>query len=460
MKAFNIKSSLTIRFILIFGVIWSVALVIVYFASSYYRQEEFYRRLYGRAETIARLLVDVEQVDAKLLREIEAASPVQLTYEEISVFDYEDEEIFTTDLTDTIRISREVINEIRLLEELRWTQFPGDFEILGILYKGNYDRYVVIAGAQDVYGIRKLQNLRNILVMVFFSSLIIAGFVGRNYAGKALEPMSEVIEEVNQIDSRQLHTRVSEGNRHDEIAVLGITFNRMLDRIQAAFESQKSFIANSSHELRTPMTSMLSQIDLTLLKERDSETYQKALMSVKEDILKLSDLTSKLLLITKLDTFNLPLVLLRTDSAIWQTISDLKNFYSDFKVVVNIDEAIDDEKRLQIRGSEQLFRSMCYNLMENAFKYSGHGDVIVNLSTTGSNLVIAFTDHGIGIPEPELEKIGEPFFRASNTASYKGSGVGLNLVRRIVQIHNGDFRINSSLGKGTTVTTKFPLADF
>lgn len=458
MKALDIKSKLTLRFILIFGLIWGIASLIIYYASSSYRKEEFYRRLQGRAETIARLLVDVDQVDAELLRKIEAANPIKLTGEKISVYDYLNTEIFTTDLNDTVKVNNDIIDKIRLSEEMRWKQTPGEIEILGILYKGNYDRYIVVAGAQDIYGFRKLQNLRNILVFVFFASLIIAGVVGHIYAGKALEPISQVVEEVNRIDSRQLHTRVSEGNGHDEIATLGITFNRMLSRMQSAFESQKSFIANSSHELRTPMTSILSQIDLTLLKERDPKNYHEALASIKEEIVKLSDLTSKLLLMTKLDTFNLPLEILRVDSVIWQAISELKARNPDFKVVVGISEAIDDESRLQIKGSEQLLKSAFLNLMENGYKYSHENEINVDIASGEKRLILTFTDKGIGIPETDLQNIGKPFFRASNTGPYTGSGVGLSLVQRIVEIHNGHFSIQSGLNRGTTVTTSFPLS--
>lgn len=458
MKALNIKSKLTLRFTIIFGSIWAVASIIIYYASSAYRQEEFYRRLQGRAESIARLLVDVDQVDAELLRKIEAASPVQLPGEKITVYDYLNNEIFSTDLNDTVKINKTIIDNIRLSEEIRWKQQPGEIEILGLLYKGMYDRYIVVAGAYDLYGHRKLQNLRHILLFVFFSSLIIAGVMGRLYAGKALQPISKVIEEVNQIDSTQLHARVSEGNGHDEIATLGITFNHMLSRMEAAFESQKSFIANSSHELRTPMTGILSQVDLTLLKERSSQQYKAALHSIKEEIVKLSDLTSKLLLLTRLDTFNVALEVIRIDSIIWQTIIDIKAYCPDFKANVHLSEDIDDESMLQLKGSESLLKSTFLNLFENAYKYSEHGEVLISIASRDSKLEIKISDKGIGIPEAELARICTPFFRASNASSHKGSGVGLNLVRRIVDIHHGELHIASKEGFGTTVTVVFPLA--
>lgn len=458
MNALNIKSKLTLLFILIFGLIWAIASVIIYYASADYRQEEFYRRLHGRAESIARLLVDVDQVDAELLRKIEAANPTQLQSEKITLYDYLNHEIFSTDVNDTVKINKAILDEIRLSEEVRWKQNPGEIEILGLLYKGNYDRYIVVAGAHDQYGLSKLKNLRNILLFVFISSLVIAGVSGRMYVGKALKPISKVVEEVNQIDSNQLHNRVSEGNGHDEIAILGITFNRMLSRMESAFDSQKGFIANASHELRTPMTSILSQIDFTLLKTRSEQEYHDALVSIKEEVVKLSDLTTKLLLITRLDTFQVPLEVIRTDSILWQAVGELKTRHPDFKVLVNIDQTIDDESLLQIRGSEQLIKSSFLNMLENGYKYSYDKEVEVSISVENDQLFITLTDRGIGIPQPDLTRVGEPFFRASNAATYRGSGVGLNLTQRILEIHGGKLEIRSTEGEGTTVTTVFSLA--
>lgn len=457
MKSLNIKSRLVLWFIAIFGAVWGISSVTIYLASADYREEEFYKRLQSRAELIAKLLIDEDQVDADLLRKIEDASPIRLPGEKITVYDFKNAEIFTNDPNDIIRIDSSIFDEVRLSEEVRWIQEPGRIEILGMLYKGQYDRFVVIAGANDLYGLRKLENLRNILLIAFIASLVIAGFLGKIYASQALEPINDVIGEVNHIDPAKLDGRVSEGNGFDEIAQLGRTFNKMLTRMQAAFESQKSFLANSSHELRTPMTRILSQIDLALLKSRDAQEYRKTLEIVKQEISRMSELTTKLLLLSRLESFEESSQTVRMDSIIWQAIREYKLMKSDVMVRVDISEAIDDESQLLVKGNEQLLINVFLNLIDNAYKYSDGRGIAIYLELVGSLFSVQINDQGIGIPEGELGNLGKPFFRAQNSQLIPGSGVGLSLVKKILQIHNGEIQFESSQPKGCKVVVCIPL---
>lgn len=451
----NIKDKLTIRFVLVFAAVWLIASMAIYYSSSEFRKEEFYDRLVARANAAAKLLLEVEEVDAQLLQKIESANPVKLPGEKITIYNYNNEELFSSDTQDSLRIDSVLLDKIRLEKSLNWRQ--GDVEVIGLLYEDQFDRFVVIAGAMDLYGLRKLQNLRNILIIVFFVSLIIIGLVARLYAGKALEPISEVISEVNEIEITNLGKRVSEGNGKDEIARLGITFNLMLTRLQNAFEIQKSFITNASHELRTPLTSMLSLVDVTLLKKRDEKFYEETLISLKEDIHGLSELTTKLLLLARVDSFREEIKPIRTDAILWQAISDVSRSYKN-PIKVSISEDISDEESFTIIGHEQLLKSVFTNLLENACKFSDGKEVFVNILATGQNLQFEIKDQGIGISPEDLKKLGQPFFRGQNTNPFPGSGIGINLVKKIVDIHQGKLNIDSTRDSGSIILLDFPLA--
>jgi signal transduction histidine kinase len=445
-------------FVAIFGAIWIIASFVIYFASSSYRKEEFYRRLNSRAELIARLLIDEDQVDASLLQKIENANPIRLPGEKISVFDFNNVEIFTTDTDDNLQLEEGIFNKIRLEGVIEWTQKPGDIEVIGLLYKGQYDRFVVIAGANDIYGLRKLSNLRNILITTFFVSMFIAAIVGKIYAGRALAPISHVMDQVNHLDPNKLNGRVSEGNGTDEIALLGVTFNNMLSRMQSAFESQKQFIANSSHEMRTPLTRILTQVDLTLLKPQTDGEYQKTLSIVKDEVNRISDLTSKLLLLTKLDGFKESLNVVRIDNIIWQLIESVKIAHPNCVLKVSMSDQIEDESQLQIKGNDQLMTHLFQNLVDNAIKYGNESEIEIELSAIDNHIKVSVTDRGIGIPKVDMDKIGATFFRASNSTSAIGSGIGLSLVKRICEVHGGSLEITSKEGQGTSVSVFFPLA--
>lgn len=452
----NIKQALTLRFVLVFALLWIAASLAIYYSSAEFRREEFYQRLHTRATTTARLLIEVEEVDAQLLRKIDAANPIRLPGERITIYDYNNAELFSTDAEDSIFVSSAQFDEIRLEGEVHWRQ--GAIEVLGLLFTDKYDRFVVVASGQDIYGYRKLDYLRNILLIVFVIALIVITIAAMIYAGRALQPISKVVEEVNQIGFTNLHDRVSEGNGKDEIATLGITFNKMLTRIEAASESQKSFISNASHELRTPMTSMLSQVDVVLLKDRSADFYKNTLSSVRDDIHKLSVLAARLLLLARVEAFRETFKPVRIDAMLWQAIGDVSKYFKN-PIIPDFSADIDDERYLTITGSDQLIKSTLQNVLENACKYSNGQEVKVDVQISGDQVKLLISDKGIGIPEVDLARIGEPFFRGSNTATVSGSGIGLNLVRKIVEIHEGDFQIQSSQESGTTVTLSFRFTE-
>lgn len=448
----NIKSKLTYRLLAMVSGIWLFASLSIYIFSAEYRKEEFYRRLESKAKTAAKLLIEFEEVDANLLKKIESANPLKLPSEKISIYDYNNEEIFSTNQNLSIAISPSILDRIRLEEEINWDQ--GDIEIIGLLYTDRYDRFAVIAAANDVFGKSKLNNLRNILIIVFLFSIIIVTLIGRVYAKSALQPISAVVDEVNMIGVSNLDKRISEGNGKDEIAILGITFNRMLIRLQDAFKSQRSFISNASHELRTPMTSILSQIDVILLKEREKVVYIQTLGSVREDVKNLANLTSKLLLLARTEAFSESFINQRVDTILWQIVSEVTRLNAHFKIRVTISSIIDDENQLTVSGNEQMLKSVFLNLIDNACKFSENHEVDINISPIDNEIALKFTDQGIGIPEADVWRITQPFFRASNAVAISGHGIGLSLAKNIVDIHQGVMEIHSVEGSGTTVLVK------
>ena len=452
----NIKQTLTVRFILVFTVLWIAGALTIYWSFADFRKEEFYQRLHTKAITAAKLLIEVEEVDALLLKKIESANTFKLPGERLTIYDFNNEEIFTTDSEDSIIMDNDRFNDIRINGDVQWKQ--GEIEVLGILYTDQFDRFVVISSGQDTFGYRKLDYLSNVLALVFVLAVFLIAIAARIYAGKALKPFAQVIEEVGQIGVDNLSQRLDEGKGKDEIARLRGTFNKMLGRLQAAFDSQKSFIANASHELRTPMTSILSQVDVILLKERESEEYIHSLSSIKEDVRELAVLAERLLLLARIDAFKETFVPVRLDSLIWQATSDLSKQFSN-QIVVDLSPDIDDERFLMIQGSEQLLRSVVVNVLENACKYSDN-EVRITLSLEQSELVLTIADEGIGIDDNDLAHISEPFFRGTNTQGFSGSGIGLNLVKKIIDIHDGQYFIRSSIGIGTSVKIFLPYMHF
>lgn len=453
---------LTIRYRLTFQFTYLVALIlilfsfIIYYFSASYRESEFYSRLEKKALTTAKLLIEVKEVDYDLMKIIDRNTLNALDQEQVLIYDVHDHQIYNSLDKDSTQLSKLLLNSIRVAKHLRYHQ--GENEVIGLIFNLKSDEYVVIASAYDAYGRKKLHNLIWIIFVGFLISIISTVFFGRVYANKALKPMSDVVKQVDKISITSLNMRVSEGNGTDEIAQLAITFNQMLDRLESAFKMQRSFVSNASHELRTPLTSITGQLEVSLMKSRTREEYETILKSVLEDIKNLNALSNGLLDLAKAnsDISAIALHPVRIDEILWETRAELIQQKREYRISINFDEPIDDDKQLTILGNESLLKTATINLMDNACKFSSDKSVGVVLTVVEKNIVAQFVDNGIGIDPEDLEKIFEPFYRSKNAKNIAGNGLGLSLTEKIIRIHNGTLSIKSQLHKGTEVAVSIP----
>lgn len=446
----KIRLKLTLQFVLISALITFVAFILIYALSASFRQEQFHDRLFDKAVNTAKLLVDVQEIDQDLLRIIEE-NTVSMVEERITIYDYNDNIVFTSTGTrpddDTLLLDR-----IRLQDELRFSK--GGREFIGIHYTGQFDRFVVIASAFDQYGLGKLNNLKWVLIFVFLGMLLITSAGGWVFAGQSLKPITQVVEEVKQINDQSLGMRVNEGNGTDEIANLAKTFNLMLERLENSFYSQKSFVSHASHELRTPLTAITGQIEVALMNTRSEEEYRNTLSSVLEDIRTLSALTNGLLELvqtnaaaTKANFKNI-----RVDDALFWAVEQAQKKYQGNQILLDFENFPKEEDDLIIRGNDFLLRSAALNIIDNACKFSPEGDVRVIFKHKPDVITIQVVDTGIGISPDEQDKIFQPFYRASNAAGHRGYGLGLPLTKRILDIHEAALQVSSILQKGTAFT--------
>lgn len=450
----RIRTKLTLTFALIVASILIISSLLINFFSADYRKQEFNRRLKDRAENTARILSKVDKVNSDLLRAIDQ-NTIRLPQEQIVIYNYLNQVIYNSS-DEKPRFSTELINTIRLSE-----LYPfkiGDKEAVGVLYTDKYNRFVVIASAIDIYGFRKLKNLQLVLLIVLFGSVLITIIAGYFYSVQFLKPISNVISQVEQITAQNLSVRVKTKNSKDEIAQLALTFNKMLARIEESFEMQKYFVANASHEFRTPLTSISGQIEVSLMKKRSEEEYKKTLNSILDDIRNLSKLSNGLLDLAQANQ-NLHIIGLsavRIDEVLWQAREELLSSKPYCLIHIDFVHFPENEDALTIKSNFILLKTAFINLMENACKFSQKHEVWIKINFSDNLLVIEFKDEGTGIAKDEIEKIFEPFYRASTNKHIKGHGLGLVLTKRIILMHDGTIDISSELGKGTVVTVKFP----
>ena len=447
----QIRTRLTLQFLLIGGIVMVITSAAIYFSSEQFRKEAFYNRLRNKARITAKLLLDADETDRSRFKELGEDYPADMQNEKIIILNFLNDTIYSTDETGEIAVRNDIVERIRLYERIHYQQ--GPYDVLGTLYTNTLNRFVVIAAATDTEGYLHLRKLKYILITVCLTSLLLFFIAGWIFSGRALKPISDVVTRVGKITITSMNLRVPEGNGTDELGRLAKTFNSMLQRLETSFNVQKEFISNASHELRTPLTSINGQIEVLLLKDRTTEEYRNALLSVLEDIRSLIDLANKLLLMARTgsETRVSYTDKIRTDEILWQIAEEMKRFRSDFRINISIDDSMTDSDQMIVSGDEYLVKTVFSNIIDNACKYSPDHTVDILLKHTADKIEISFADKGIGIEEKDLKKVFEPFYRAGNAISVPGTGIGLSLVSQIIKNHKGTIELSSVQGVGTTV---------
>jgi signal transduction histidine kinase len=211
----------------------------------------------------------------------------------------------------------------------------------------------------------------------------------------------------------------------------------MLDRLERAFTMQKNFVHHASHDLRTPLATMLSQTESALRRDLSPQDSKKVLESLKEDQQGMIELTNALLLLAQYENINYtagwPEV--RLDEVLYDSIISMQKMFPG--ITINFDFSAEDvdEQYLYTKGNEVLLRSAFVNLLKNGVKYSDNSKVIVTMKPEAPKVTITFENRGPVMHPEEVERMFFPFFRGENAQQKKGFGLGLSIVKRIVELH-------------------------
>lgn len=456
----QIRTRLTIQFTLLVSAIVLLSFIIIYFYTYLYIEDRFFQRLKNRAVTTAELLVKVDEVDLLLLKTIDRSDKDVLYRENITIYNFNNEKVYTSNDSLGFLTTRQLLDEIRNSGEKRFHQ--GKFSMMGLRYGSKEKGFVIVAGAEDAYGTYIVNTLRDIMLFILIGIVGIVAVLGRLFARRALQPISDVIEQVNNIVPSSLDRRLIESNYEDEIGKLIQTFNNLLGRIENAFRLQKTFVANVSHELKNPLTKISSQLEVSLLNTRSSDEYRQTLVSVLEDVQDLSLLSNTLLELAKI-TADKPDVLfddVRIDEILWKARDTVTQVKLGYQVILELDNLPEDEAQLCVKGNESLLETAFRNLMENACKFSPDRTVRVRFTPSAKQMTLTFTNKGDGIPSEQLPYIFQPFYRGNNANQIRGYGIGLSLVERIVKLHLGQIKVDSTQQIATVFTITLPINYF
>jgi len=454
----QIRSRLTLQFILTVAAIMLLTLGFIYIQYRQTMEAEFYNGLRFKAVMTANMVLRHEnEFDARdtIQSESNPQESMLSVKQMVAIFDMERRQIFS------MNAPNEKLRESTY--QLTATQGEccinyGGLKALALRTLSPSGRpYVVVAASE--FRTDHLQNLQNILIAGFFISIGMVAFVGYIFSGRAMEPVSRIVNEVDAILPSDLSARLQATENNDEMARLINTFNRMLDRIQVAFQMQKRFVSNVSHELKNPISVIVSQLEVALNRERSPQEYRHTLHSVLDDSYAMADITEKLLQISRVhsEDSHIEFVPLRLDELVLQVQSGLLRTKPQYHILFDIVGNIEQEEQLMIAGNEALLRLALSNLIDNGCKFSpDHRVNLKLLAKNGKKPVLELIDNGPGIPAEDLPHIFQPFYRGVQQAKVSGSGIGLSLVDSILRLHHIQFQVISESGKGTKITLRFP----
>ncbi len=433
----QLKTRLTLQFLIAVAPILLISFAVIYWSSAKYRHNEFYERLQKRALTTVEFLTKVDQIDSTLLKVIDRTQKDNLPKENVTVYNYLNQKLYTNNDSVFFDVDKQLIDDIRLNSPMRFTQ--KGYEIIGLTYNDKYNRFIIIAGAKDLYGLSKLSNLRNTLFLLFFIIVGITALIGWLYSSRALKPISNVVSKAEKISANNLSERLTPPKYNDEIGKLVSAFNTMLGRIEDAFKIQKLFVAGASHELKNPLTVITTQLEVSAMKNRTTEEYKETIKSVLEDIKELNSLTTQLIDFGRLsqESIDIDYKPLRIDELLSDFTESFAKRNKQSAINYKIEILPDDENRLVLAINKALLTTAFTNLADNACKFSPDKKVDVRLRAEKTAIEILFINNGPAIPEEDRSFIFEPFYRSKSSLAVQGHGIGLALVSKIVTLHGG-----------------------
>ena len=416
------------------------------------RSNSFFNKLDERAMIAAQFYFAEDNLSIKMFRQVTKKFPQSLSQESISIYDNKLQSKFMPE--EAVKWSNSFLRKIIKNKKIHFVS--GERQVSGLYYEDNSGDFIVVVSAIDERGFHDMSQLRMIMSIFFIVSLFITFFIGRIFANISLRPIVKITDNLKRIRASNLHMRLLINTaKTDEIDNLSLTINQLLEHLEQSFDSQKSFVANASHELRTPITSILGEAEITLMKERKPDQYKMALQEIIIGVERLNLIINSLMELMQTNLDNQDFQSIKVDELMWEIIDELadKAVPDQISVEYNLP---DDPSKSTLSGNRRLLFIAISNILKNAVKFSSGSLVTCEVSYKDHGIQILISDKGIGIAEEDLKKIFQPFYRAANAMKFQGYGIGLSLTDNIVRLHNGKIKIESKINMGTIITLFFP----
>ncbi|MDW9379871.1 ATP-binding protein [Chryseobacterium sp. JV558] len=435
----KIALTISIAFSLLFGMVMAV----IYLSFNDFRRDEFKERFRQRLEFTSHFISKSKDFEEEAPVFFNENSDNILLNEKILIFNEKKELIYSTIKDRNVTWDSAMLKELDK-KKIIYTERTVP-EIYAALRTINGEDYYILTSAFDTNGKSKLGYLKYLLITAYAMSTLLIGFFSYYFVEKFLRPLEDLNKEISEVTAHKLTKQIPVEQSNDEVSVLARSFNTMIGRLDDVFQSQKDFTASASHEIRTPITRMAFQLENLIKFEEHSPETLSSLQQIQRDVYQLSDLTNSLLLLTKFDKENIQSIYeeVRIDEVIFEAFEAVEKSYPELKLDFLINEDSSENAFLTIKGIQSLLVIVFINLFKNAAVYSDNSEVNVLITETNDNLSVEVLSHGNTISEDEQAKLFEAFTRGNNAQNIAGSGLGLRIVKRILEYHDADIIYSS-----------------
>ena len=446
----KIQHKLTLNSSLVFGLVFTIASVLIYLNFIKSAEGIFFEELSRTASLTAMFYLEEDELSAKDYSRIEKKFLASTASQEIRLYDKQGKIHYGEADPDT-NITSKILKTIRANSFYKFK--VGKAFYYAIYYRDNQGSFSIIIKATNPTLEAQEQELIKILLIALLIGMIVIVALSYSLSKMAYSPVRHIIEQVKMIDMTGQKHKLSYLSTKDELEDLFKEFNSMLEKVYQNTQIQKNFISHASHELKSPIASIMGDLEVLLQKDREIQEYKNVNQNVLNDAGRLEKILQNLLVLAGLDQSNKEKVHEeRIDEVLWEVLDQIAKEYPDSKINLHWNLPEDSSDILNYTCSHTQLYIALYNLIENAAKFSNGKSVEITLQESEGRLKILIQDQGIGINSEDLAHINEPFYRGQNASRTKGNGLGMAIASKILANHEIRLSITSEVDNGTLVS--------
>jgi signal transduction histidine kinase len=452
----NIKKKIVLYFSSGTIVLLAIALVFIYTLFSRFREEEFQQRQVDKIRTTLKFLTEIQNIDQDLIERMDRITIHDIYDEKLLIFDKSKQLVYSSIDDTPVAFSAELLNALSADNPII-EQKDGLYDVAGIYLEKDDKAYYGISKAYDISGYSKLNYLRYVLSFTLAGICLAVVLIAYYLSTRITRSIEDVTRQINDFAVDGSHNKLVTAGTNDEVSILAQRFNELMQRMNEAFAFQKHAVHHISHELKTPIAVLVSDIE-RMEQETDPDRLRDLISVQKENTKSLGEIINSLLEIAKTESGNaVTTTRVRVDEMIFDLIDSFRTLYPEFRFSITYSDAHVNDDNLSVRVNDRLFRSALSNLMQNCINYSQDSQAGICIATTTENLKLEFTNRGKVITDNEQAFLFRHFFRGANSRGKRGFGLGLVFISKILSLHRGTVTYAAQDGNVNTFSVVVPL---